>query len=76
MADHEIIQWAHRYAISMRDATSLQHARDFLLKGLRDDIDTYVLISPEPEYCPIFLDDIERSLEALQLVARGMANED
>jgi hypothetical protein len=73
MADHEVIRWAHRYALTA-DMGSLNHAVHFLKKGLRDDIDVYVLISPEPDYCPLFLDDIEQSLEALQLVARGMAN--
>jgi len=72
MADNEIIQWAHRYAISMRDRTSLNHARDMLMKGLRDDIDVYVHIYREPEYGPMFLEDIRQSLEALQLVAKGL----
>lgn len=74
MADHEIIRWAHRYALTA-DPGSLNHALHFLKKGLRSDVDIYVLISPDREYCPMFLDDIRQSLEALQLVARGMANE-
>lgn len=73
MADHEIIRWAHRYATTIDDRPSLHHARDFLLKGLRDDVDTYVLIAADPEYGPLFLDNIRESLEALQLVAKGLA---
>lgn len=71
MADNEIIQWAHRYA-GNTDMGSLNHARDFLMKGLRDDVDTYVLLHDEPEYGPMFLRDIEESLGALQLVANGI----
>lgn len=74
MADHEVILWAHKYATTIDDPGSLNHALDFLMKGLREDIDIYVMISPEPEYCPLFLRNIEQSLEALQLVAKGLAN--
>lgn len=73
MASYELIRWAHKYAHIVNDKHSLNHARDGLMKNLRDDIDTFVLISPDEEYCPIFLDAIRASLEALQLVAKGMA---
>ena len=73
MAKHELIQWAHKYALTIDDKPSLNHARDGLMKDLRDDVDMYVLISPDAEYCPMFADAIRDSLEALQLVARGLA---
>lgn len=73
MASYELIRWAHKYATTIDDKHSLNHARDGLMKNMRDYIDTFVLISPDEENCPIFLDAIRESLEALQLVAKGMA---
>ena len=70
--DHQIVKWAHQYAEVIDDRPSLNHARDFLLKGLREDIETYLEVHDEPEYAALFLSEIRASLEALQLVANGL----